>query len=84
MAETFCVTVEAQGDGLKYQWYWRNVGSENWSISGQRDNTYDDVMTRARHNREVYCVITDIWGNTVTTETVTLICTDGAQVIAMN
>jgi hypothetical protein len=41
-------------------------------------------MTKARAGREVYCVITDIWGNTVTTETVTLICTDGAQVIAMN
>ena len=67
--ENFCVRLEAIGDGLKYQWYWRNVGSENWNISGQRDNTYDDVMTAARHNREVKCVITDAWGNSVETET---------------
>ena len=68
----FCVTVEAQGDELKYQWYWRNVGSETWHVSGQRDNTYDDVMTKARHNREVKCVITDMWGNSVETGIATI------------
>jgi len=72
--ETFCAGVEAQGDGLSYQWYFRNAGSSVWCKSGVRDNTYDDVMTKARHNREVKCVITDMWGNTVTTETVTLVC----------
>ena len=66
--ENFCVTVEAQGDALKYQWYWRDMGSEYWNVSGQRDNTYDDVMTKARHNREVKCVISDMWGNTVESE----------------
>ena len=72
--EMFCVEVRAQGDGLKYPWYWRQIGSETWNVSGQRDNTYDDVMTSARHNREFCCVITHAWGNSVTTETVTLIC----------
>lgn len=72
MDEMFCVTVEAQGDGLKYQWYWRNVGSETWNVSGQRDNTYDDVMTKARHNREVKCVITDLWGNKVESKIATI------------
>ena len=42
LGEEFCVTVEAQGDGLQYQWYYRKAG------------------------REIYCVITDAWGNTVT------------------
>lgn len=41
-------------------------------------------MNRTRANREVYCVITDMWGNTVTTETVTLVCTEDPQAIAMN
>ena len=72
LGEMFCVTVEAKGDYLKYQWYWRNVGSENWNVSGQRDNTYDDVMTKARHNREVYCVISDMWGNKVSSEIATI------------
>ena len=72
LGEEFCVTVEAQGDGLTYQWYYRKAGTEAWKTSGVRDNTYDDVMTAARHNREVYCVITDMWGNSVTTEIATI------------
>ena len=70
--ELFCATVEAKGEGLKYQWYYRNAGSEEWHKSGVRDNTYDDEMTKARAGREIYCVITDQWGSTVTTDTVTL------------
>ena len=31
---------------------------------------YDDVMTKARANREVYCVITDALGNQIVTEAV--------------
>jgi uncharacterized protein YecE (DUF72 family) len=71
--EMFCATVGAQGEGLKYQWYLRNAGSDKWYKSSVRDNTYDDVMTKARNGREIYCVITDALGNTVTTDIVKLI-----------
>ena len=57
---------------LKYQWYFRNAGSGKWYKSGVRDNTYDDVMTKARANREVYCVITDAFGSQIVTDAVTL------------
>jgi hypothetical protein len=73
MDERYCLTVEAQGDGLKYQWYFRNAGSDKWYKSSVKDNTYDDVMTKARANRDVYCVITDLYGNQITTEVMTLI-----------
>lgn len=73
MGEDFCVTVEAEGEGLAYQWYFRNAGSDTWYKSSVRDNTYDDVMTKARANREVYCVITDAYGNQIVTEAVTLV-----------
>ena len=77
MGENYCVTVNAQGEGLKYTWYFRNAGSDVWYRSGVTDNTYDDVMTKARANREVYCVITDALGNTITTEIVKLVCISG-------
>jgi lysophospholipase L1-like esterase len=77
--EIFCATVEATGDGLKYQWYFRNAGSDTWYTSGVRDNTYDDIMTKARNGREVYCVITDQWGNSVTTDTVKLIAVPSVE-----
>lgn len=77
--ETFCATVEAKGDGLKYQWYFRNAGSDTWHKSGVRDNTYDDVMTKARNGREIYCVITDQWGNSITTDTAKLIAVPSVE-----
>jgi len=73
LGETFCVTVEAEGDGISYQWYFRNAGSEKWSKSGVKDNTYDDVMNKTRANREVYCVIKDSYGNKIVTDTVKLV-----------
>ena len=85
LGENFMVEVIAQGDGLRYRWYFRNRGQSVWHLSSVRDNTYDDVMTTARAGREVYCVITDAFGNTVTTEIVRLICTEmDVQMVVQN
>ena len=73
IGKTFCVTVKAKGEGLSYQWYYRNANSKKWYKSSVSDNTYDAVMTKERAGREVYCVITDAYGNQITTETVTLV-----------
>ena len=73
LGERYCVEVIAQGEGLKYQWYFRNEGASSFSKSSVTDSTYDDVMTKARMNRQVYCVITDSHGNSVTTDTASLI-----------
>ena len=62
------------GNGLTYTWYFQNAGTNAWHKSGVTDNTYDDVMTKARAGRQVYCVVTDAWGHSVTTDTVTLVC----------
>ncbi|MBQ8611203.1 MAG: hypothetical protein IJ412_05775, partial [Oscillospiraceae bacterium] len=42
----YCATVQAEGEGLTYQWYGRNAGSRSWFKSSVRDNTYDDVMNK--------------------------------------
>ena len=72
LGERYCATVETQGEGLTFQWYFRNEGTKQWYKSSVRDNTYDDVMTKARANRDVYCIITDAFGNQVTTEVMTI------------
>ena len=74
LGEQYCVTVEAEGVDLKYEWYGRDAGAAEWFKSSVTDNTYDDVMTQTRAGREVYCIITDAYGNSVTTDTVKLIC----------
>ena len=73
LGETVSVTVEAQGEGLKYQWYFRNANAENFSKSSIKTDTYETTMEKAKAGRQVYCVITDAAGNTVTSDTVTLI-----------
>jgi len=67
------VYVEASGDGLTYQWYFRNAGGSRFSLTTAFTGpTYSVVMNEARSGRQVYCVITDAYGSTVTTETATL------------
>ena len=73
VGETVSVSVEAMGDGLKYQWYFRNAGADSFSKSSIKKATYETEMTKARAGRELYCVITDAKGNTITTDTVTLV-----------
>lgn len=73
LGERYCVTVEAEGDGLTYQWYGKDAGATEWFKSSVIDNTYDDIMTAKRAGREVYCVITDAYGNQVTSEVARLV-----------
>ena len=66
-------TVKATGDGLKYTWYYTSGGtSTKFSKSSITSATYSTTMDATRDGRQIYCVITDQYGNTVTTNTVTL------------
>lgn len=72
LGEKVSVSVEAVGDSLKYQWYYRDTGAKNFSRSSIKESTYTITMTEARASREVYCVVTDTYGNRVVTDTATL------------
>lgn len=65
------ISVKAKGDGLTYQWYYRSAGRDTFSLSSITSATYSAKMTVPRSNREFYCVITDRYGNSVQTDTVT-------------
>ncbi len=66
------VTVKATGDGLKYQWYYAAKGSSEFTKLKTTKATYSVKMTSKVDGRRVYCVVTDKYGNTVKTKTVTL------------
>ena len=71
--EKATVKVVAEGEGLTYKWYYKDKGASKFSYTDSfKDNTYTVEMNDARNGRQVYCVITDKYGNEVTTETVTL------------
>lgn len=67
------VSVEAVGKDLTYKWYYANPGSSTFRYTDSfTSDTYSVKMTSARDGRKVYCVITDSYGKSVKTKTVTL------------
>ncbi len=73
IGEVASVTVVAEGDNLTYTWYYKSLGSDDFSESSFKDDTYQAVMRGCYDEHQVYCVVSDQFGNSVTTETVTLI-----------
>ena len=65
-------TVKATGDGLTYQWYYKSPTGSTWKKCSGTEATYSLKATEARDGRLLYCRITDAYGNTVKTKTVTL------------
>ncbi|MCD8325710.1 MAG: hypothetical protein LUC90_03190 [Lachnospiraceae bacterium] len=66
------LTVEAQGEDLCYSWYYKNPGGSTFKATGTTTASVTVAVTTARDGREMYCVITDANGSSVTTDTVTL------------
>ena len=77
------VTVKAEGEGLVYKWYYKNAGdskfTRTYSFTG---NAYSITMNSSRAGRQVYCVVSDEFGNTAKSNTVTLnMCRTQAKII---
>lgn len=71
--ETVKVAFEAEGEGLTYTWYYKSSGAASFSkTTAFTSDTYSVTMTAARDGRQVYCKITDAYGNSVKTDTVSL------------
>jgi uncharacterized cupredoxin-like copper-binding protein len=70
--ESAKVSVTASGDGLTYQWYVKNAGKSSFSKSSVTKSTYSVTMSSSVNGRQVYCIVTDKYGNTRKTNTVTL------------
>ena len=71
--ETVAVSFTAEGEGLTYAWYYKNAGAATFSkTSTFTGNSYSMEMNATRNGRQIYCVVTDKYGNTVQTDTVTL------------
>lgn len=67
-------TVVAEGEGLTYQWYYYDTAASEWKkSSGGTSATLSVVFATYRNNQEYRCEITDMDGNTVTTDTVKLV-----------
>ncbi len=67
------VTFTASGEGLTYKWYYKNAGASTFTYTSTfTTNTYTTVMNADRNGRQIYCVVTDKYGQTAKTNTVTI------------
>ncbi|MBQ3614045.1 MAG: leucine-rich repeat protein, partial [Bacteroidales bacterium] len=67
-------TVVAEGEGLKYQWYFYDTTASSWQkSSGNTSATLSVEFKAYRVNQEYRCEITDANGNTITTDVVKLV-----------
>ena len=75
LGETAKFTVKAQGDSLKYRWYASADGGETWTMSyldGCDTAEFSFVVNASRAAKVYKCVITDVAGNTVQTDVVSV------------
>lgn len=77
VGDTAEISVEAIGEGLTYIWYYKNPGNVKFYESGEEFVSEDGLsyiipVWAWRDGQQVYCQITDVNGDTVQTNTVTL------------
>ena len=66
------MSIGVTGDGLSYQWYYKAAGTNEFMKSINQKAAYAYTMQSGMDGRQIYCVITDEYGEQVTTDTVTL------------
>lgn len=72
MGDRVAVIVEAVGNGLSYQWWWSPANTDKFELSSITSNIYTTLITNQSVGQKVYCVVSDIDGNSITTKAVTL------------
>ena len=73
VGEKVSATVVATGEGLTYTWFYSDNGGKTFSSTDAfNGDTYAVTMNAKRDGRQIYCVITDAYGNEVVSDIVTL------------
>jgi len=71
--KTARVTVIAEGEGLTYAWFYADVNDTAFKYTASfQDYDYAVKMNSSRAGRQLCCVVTDMFGNSVTSDTVIL------------
>ncbi len=70
---TVAFTVVAEGEGLKYQWYYRKSGASAWSLwNGHTTAATTATANNSWNGMKVYCKITDVSGKSVNSNPATI------------
>jgi hypothetical protein len=69
---TVSFTVTAKGPGVTYQWQYSDDQGKTWQQSSLTGATYKTTLTDSRNGRFVRCVVTDKYGNAVTSKSASM------------
>ncbi|MBR5302445.1 MAG: hypothetical protein IKU38_06400, partial [Clostridia bacterium] len=70
--EKVTLSIEATGEGLTYQWYYKDAGATTWSKSSCTAASYSQTMSAMVDGRMLKCEVTNAYGKTVSSEEITL------------
>ena len=79
LGETAVFTVEAEGDGVTYQWQYCNNGSSTWknsSMTGSTTNSIEVKITKGRIGQKYRCIIQDNRDNKLVSEEAQIMLTE--------
>lgn len=83
--DTYVLTVEALGQDLIYEWYVKYPGKTRFDKSDVwTGKEFSDSMSSANNGTQVYCVLADSLGNSVSSATVTVQMGDPLCPIVIN
>ena len=71
IGKTVSVSVEASGEELSYQWFYRESNGKAFVPTGVDSPDFSYTLTEKNNGRQLYCRITDKYGKTEVTDTVT-------------
>ncbi|MBR4692862.1 MAG: leucine-rich repeat protein, partial [Oscillospiraceae bacterium] len=83
LGSTAYFSVEAQGEEpLTYQWYVKKPTATRFSKSSITGPVYEVELTSARNGNQLYCVVTDAYGNSVQSDTVSMTVAEALAITA--
>ena len=71
--ELATVSIDTEGDGVTYHWYFKNPDSDVYVKSTANGASYSVTMCEQISGRQIYCVVKDQYGNSITSESVALL-----------
>ena len=67
------ISVEAEGDDLTYQWFFKKKGANRWTIWKNHNKATEKVIPNATWDgMQLYCAVTDYNEDTITSEIATI------------
>ena len=75
-------SIEAEGEGLTYTWYYKRTTDTNFRKSNKTTNVFNTNMKAEYDGMLVYCVVTDANGNSEQSDTVTIYLGSAVEIVS--